>query len=100
MPHGATTSSTSSTTTMTIFFTFDSLGNLRGARQLRIERASRSMVPMSYQRPVVQFAAQRALRDRPAQQRQQRKLSRRAAREELRAVDADARIGVPQALAF
>ena len=62
--------------------------------------SSRSVVPMSYHRPSMQFTAEGALGDGLAQQRQQRKLSGLAAREQLGAKNADARIREPRSLAI
>ena len=60
---------------MTIFFTSASLRNSCCATAAHRARRSRSVVPMSYQRPVCISPLRARCGDRPAQQRQQRKLS-------------------------
>src|SRR5688572_12571951 len=98
-PHGATTSNAARTTTpMTNFFILPPRETL--SRQLRVERREplrgADVVPPA----PMQFAAECALGNRLAQQRQQRKLSGLAAGKQLRTIDAYARISLSRPLAL
>ena len=90
-PHGASSNaSTRTTTTTTNFFISFSLRNLLRRSKLRVERLQAfgraDVIPAAG----MQFSAERALRDRLAQQWQQWKFSGLTARKQLRPKDADA----------
>ena len=97
MPQGATTSNSSNTTTVDddLFHRMSPCETWR-RDQFGVERLQpldgTDVVPASR----MQLARSAAAADRPAQQRQQRKFPGLAARKQLRAIDADPRIGMPQ----
>src|SRR4051812_45928604 len=100
MTHGAARSSTANTRTAAMMRFMETSGDFRGARELRVECLEpldgADVVPLA----VVQLAAQRALRDRALEERQQRKPAGDRAIEELRRVDPDSRVRVARPLAL